>query len=86
MTKRIPIYLVEWADSMGQGGTWTRCRDMTHAAGRMASVGRIVYEDDDVVTISGHWDHQEPPYFDGALTIPKYSIVRRWRLCTLEAK
>lgn len=69
------LVLIEWHDSR-RGEGWTRLEDLKteHRFSTCLSVGWILFEDSDAITLAGHIGNN-PEQCCGDMTIPVCSIV-----------
>lgn len=72
------ILCIRWLDSYGVQSGWQPMEDYTAGKLVVTSIGKVVYEDDDVVSIAGNFaDETEntKKQANGIMTIPKACIV-----------
>ncbi len=70
------LVAIEWVDSSGPSG-WTEASAVQNKCERIRSVGWILFESDEVLTIAPHVSYeQEDPPCTGIITIPKQCIVK----------
>lgn len=81
-----PLVRVEWIDSAGAGSGWQRVKAAeTIRPSRAVSVGFLIHEDDDCLTVAGHVvvmqdtdpDDGGQTDVDGAIVIPKCCVLAR---------
>jgi hypothetical protein len=71
------LIAVEWIDSSGANG-WNRVSETPQAPERIRSIGWVIAESDESITIAPHMTtDQDDQNCMGALTIPKACIQRR---------
>ena len=68
-----PVY-IEWRDSAGVEG-WSEDCELTPAI--IQSVGILVSETEDSITLTISQDYNSTPKYDYLLCIPKFAITRR---------
>ena len=68
------VYL-EWSDSAGVDG-WSLLPENFEPL-IIRSIGVLVCEDDNSITIATSCDMQDDPKYDGLLCIPKHAIILR---------
>lgn len=75
---------VLWLDSFGLEAGWQHVEDVSTQPVTIASVGLVLAEDADSLTLAAHvgYHGSERAQIGGALTIPKVAIVQRARLLT----
>ncbi len=76
------IVIVKWLDSRGVSAGWESAesiKDDKPSICHATSIGFVVYEDDEVISIAGHMADPEDPQYIGTMTIPKCSLVRVYR-------
>ena len=73
--------MVRWVDS-SRSNFWGKADDLhvNIESLELESIGYLVKEDEDCLTVAGHIDPQEKPHYDGAITIPRIAITGFWRL------
>lgn len=72
------IVCIRWLDSYGVQAGWQPTEDYTANKLVITSIGKVVYEDDDVVSIAGNFaDETEntEKQANGIMTIPKACIT-----------
>lgn len=76
--------VVTWVDSFGLEGGWQHVEDVSTQPVTIASVGLVLAEDADSLTLAAHvgYHGSERAQVGGALTIPKVAIVQRARVLT----
>lgn len=77
-----PIY-IEWIDSHGVTSGWIDLNDFMPDMPIMKSIGFIVYEDKDKISVCGNVGEETKSTLfqgNGIMTIPKNCIVRRKKL------
>ena len=77
------IAYVRWVDSSSPQGVWSRRQDAHYSHEKMMcdSVGRILKEDDEVLTLyMSEFYPPEEGSVQGSISIPKAAIVERWIL------
>lgn len=69
---------LKWVDSAGVDG-WVHRTSVTHGTHVCFSVGWIVDEDDEAITLAGHvsCDRGRAQSFSGMISIPKLAILER---------
>ena len=70
--------LVDWVDSASYD-RWIKPRDLDHTIEVCHTVGWIVAETEDVLTVAADWG-QESQSVSGVMFIPKAAILKRRRL------
>jgi len=83
----LPLLWIAWVDSDRAGRNWTSIKEFTPAPTECISVGFLIHEDDDTITVSGNVglgllerEGEEgtlPISFVHGITIPKCSILKR---------
>lgn len=69
--------MVEWLDSVGMQG-WTEETKLDPI--KIVSVGILVKETKETITLAISKGNQKPPQYDSLLSIPKFAIQMRRRL------
>ena len=77
MSDNRTLLWVEWVDSSSHGGVWTNKDALLHQAEAVQSVGWLVSECEENLTIAAHWGQWQ---VGGDMTIPKVAIVQRWEI------
>lgn len=68
---------VEWLDSVSCGAVWTSTEDAPADNLGCSSIGWLIRENDDSITIASH---RSPSQVGGDMTIPKIAITGRWEI------
>lgn len=72
------IVCIKWLDSYGAESGWQRINDFTANKLEITSVGKIIYENEDVISIAGNFaeetDNTEAQA-NGIMTIPKACVT-----------
>ena len=80
MNEKGDILFIEWVDSVSDSG-WKETRDCVCLILKINSVGFFVDETDEVVCIAlSRATEEDFRPFGDLLSIPKCSIVKRWKL------
>lgn len=70
------INYVEWIDPHScDEGTWMYIKDVKKTLAKCKTIGWVILEDDDSVTMGNHLSNND--MVDGLLTIPKCLITKR---------
>lgn len=77
MEESPPLLWIEWVDSASHGGVWTHKTDLETGSHKIRSVGWLVREDDDALTIVAHEGGDQ---YSGDMTIPKVAITAQWEI------
>lgn len=73
---RYRIEYVEWIDPHScDEGTWMEIKDVKKTLAKCRSVGWVILEDEDSITLANHLSNND--MVDGLLTIPKSLITKR---------
>ena len=73
------IVLVKWLDSYGVQAGWQDISDYKANRLEITSVGKIIYEDDDVISLAHNFADETGhtlPQANGIMTIPKVCITQ----------
>lgn len=71
------LMAIEWIDSCGPDG-WTRTSEVETSPVVCRSVGWIIAESEEAMTIAPHLGpDSEDPQCNGAITIPKVCVTKR---------
>lgn len=78
---------VEWEDSCSVGSrVWVSAEDVRDSRpSKCVSIGLVVKETNDFITLAGHWAGEESGDYSGNLTIPR-SAVRMVRRIAIPAR
>lgn len=77
-TIRFPIVYVEWVDSSCLPNvTWFPISEIDNQVSRIATVGFLVAESKDCITLVRQYGFEENPGVGGDITIPKAAITKR---------
>ena len=68
---------VDWVDASTCSQAWNFPEDMPGIPESIQSVGWVVRENDDAITIAAHWGNDS---VSGDMTIPKIAIVQIWEI------
>ena len=80
MAAKENIVRVEWVDPFALSAGWHTLEEVKEAKPAMCiSVGRIVYEDDEFLTLAGSWADPDQDYGE-VFVIPKVVITNRKKL------
>jgi len=75
---KYPLKIVEWVDSTISRHTWHYIHEQPKFAAKIVTVGHVVEENDDHITLYGtvsyNLETDEPPEGNGGITIPKGCI------------
>lgn len=77
------IELIEWLDSQGALSGWHDLKDFEPSIPVMKSIGFVVFENDQLVSLCGNIGEETPSTLyqgNGIMTIPKVCIQKRTRL------
>ena len=77
MTEDRVLVLVHWVDSVGSGGFWNSIDNLVRDGLEVESIGWIVFEDEEKLTIVCHWGEHG---VGGDMTIPKCAITKMWEI------
>lgn len=74
------IEIITWFDHNGSDGGWYAVSGFANSPSVIRSVGWVILENDDCVTIvqSGNIN-EEIDLYNGAITIVKGAIIERWK-------
>lgn len=75
--KKLDLVLIEWADAESQDA-WTEMDDVRNVPKKVYSVGWLLLEDDDAVTLIGSKSSDDMCF--ASVTIPKGMILKRTKL------
>jgi hypothetical protein len=78
----LTIWAISWVDTFCENG-WVHLSRVDHCTSHIVSVGFIVYEDDDTLTLTDCWS-EDSGNVHGPLSIPKVAITRRVRVAEME--
>lgn len=77
MSDKRVLVLVHWVDSSSCPGVWTAIEEINYELSYCESIGWIMFEDDELMTISSH---QTANQVSGVMTIPKCAIEQIWEI------
>lgn len=74
----IGLYYVKWMDSRGVSASWVFVDQVEHEACILHTVGAILKETEDVITIVPHFELKDGKIDQlcGEMTIPKVAIIK----------
>jgi len=72
---KLKLIYVEWMDSCSRRGVWHDLTTFDGALITCRTIGWLVKETDESVTVAGHYDGES--CFSGGMTIPKVAITKR---------
>lgn len=73
------LVALEWLDSSSPG-RWATASAIGDECAIIRSIGWVISENDESVTIASHVSQEKDPECDGVMTIPKCCIVKRRRV------
>jgi hypothetical protein len=76
--RKLPVYYLEWVDSASCRG-WTEVERIDPSPKVCRSIGFLVMENKEVITIAGHFS-DNPDLCNGDITIPKVAIIKRKKI------